>query len=193
MQERWNSNAIKSVRGQVVGCEQACAWPVSDVELWLSFHEWTVLKHRRQGERSGSPVPQFSPHPLPSGTGMHWDQHRRCMPPANKISHEYCNLFPEWPQVPTCAESTNKGVNQCLKDITQTQQQSSESPTVALNWHASKYNAQTLQQRYILSLQSKGISTTTEYLCALHTENQMTLFQTPFFLMHCDLAFHLQS
>ena len=38
--------------------------------------------------------------------------------------------------------STNKGVNWCAKDITQTQQQKPESPTITLTWHASNYKVQ---------------------------------------------------
>ena len=37
-----------------------------------------------------------------------------------------------------CSEPINKGVNYCSKDVTQTQQQRPESPTVTLTWHASK-------------------------------------------------------
>ena len=33
-------------------------------------------------------------------------------------------------------ESTHKGVNQCSKDVTQTQQQRPEWPTVTFTWHA---------------------------------------------------------
>ena len=47
-------------------------------------------------------------------------------------------------------ESTNKGVNQCPKAITQTQQRP-ESPTVALTWHTCKYKGHKLHQRYILT------------------------------------------
>ena len=39
------------------------------------------------------------------------------------------------------AESTHKGINQSSKCVTQAQQQRPESPTVALTWHASKYNS----------------------------------------------------
>ena len=48
-----------------------------------------------------------------------------------------------------CVESTNKGVNVRWKDVTQTQQQRPESPTVTLTWHASKYKIHELHQRYI--------------------------------------------
>ena len=41
-------------------------------------------------------------------------------------------------------ETTHKGVNQRSKDVTQTQQQKPESPTVTLAWHASKYEAHKL-------------------------------------------------
>ena len=36
------------------------------------------------------------------------------------------------------AESTNEGVNEHTKDVTQTAQQRPESPTVTLTWHGSK-------------------------------------------------------
>ena len=45
------------------------------------------------------------------------------------------------------AESTQKGVNLHPKDVTQTQQQRPESPTVTLTWHASKYKVHKLHQR----------------------------------------------
>ena len=48
-------------------------------------------------------------------------------------------------------ESTHKGVNQRSKDVTQTQQQRAESPTVTLTWHASKYKVRKLRQSYILN------------------------------------------
>ena len=48
-------------------------------------------------------------------------------------------------------KSTDKGVNQHSKDVTQTQQQRPESPTVTLTWHASKY-------KYINSI--RGTSST---------------------------------
>ena len=51
-------------------------------------------------------------------------------------------------------ESTHKGVNQRSKDVTQTQQQRPESPTVTLTWHASKYKVHKLYWRY--RLQSDG-------------------------------------
>ena len=41
-------------------------------------------------------------------------------------------------------------VNQRSKDVTQTQEQRPESPTVTLTWHASKYKVHNLHQRYIL-------------------------------------------
>ena len=47
------------------------------------------------------------------------------------------------------AESTHKGVNQRWKDVTQTQQQRPESPTVTSTWHAIKYKVHKLHQRYI--------------------------------------------
>jgi len=37
------------------------------------------------------------------------------------------------------SESTNKGVNQRSKDVTPTQQQRPDLPTVTLVWHASLY------------------------------------------------------
>ena len=46
-----------------------------------------------------------------------------------------------------CAESTSKGVNQRLKDITQTQQQRSESP---ITWCVGKDKGHKLHQRYIV-------------------------------------------
>ena len=45
------------------------------------------------------------------------------------------------------AESTHKGVNLHPKDVTQTQQQRPESPTVTLTWHARKYEVHELQER----------------------------------------------
>ena len=50
-------------------------------------------------------------------------------------------------------ESTHKGVNQCSKGVTQTQQQRPESPSVTLTWHASKYKVHKLHQEYILLLE----------------------------------------
>ena len=43
-----------------------------------------------------------------------------------------------------------KGVNQRSKDVTQTQQQRLESPTLTLTWHASKHKVHKLHERYIL-------------------------------------------
>ena len=48
----------------------------------------------------------------------------------------------------------NKGVNECMKDITQAQQQRPELPMVTLTWHACKSNVHKLHQRYILSFAS---------------------------------------
>ena len=47
-------------------------------------------------------------------------------------------------------ESTHKGANKRSKYVTQTQQLRRESPTVTLTWHACKYEAHKLHQRYIL-------------------------------------------
>ena len=52
------------------------------------------------------------------------------------------------------SESTPKGVNYGSKDVTQTQQQRFESPTVTLTWHASKYKVHKLHQRCIPNLNS---------------------------------------
>ena len=49
------------------------------------------------------------------------------------------------------AESTDKGVNQRSKYVTQAQQQRPESPTVTLTWHACKYKVHKLHQTYIHS------------------------------------------
>ena len=49
------------------------------------------------------------------------------------------------------AESTDKGVNQRSKYVTQVQQQRPESPTVTLTWHACKCKVHKLHQRYILT------------------------------------------
>ena len=46
------------------------------------------------------------------------------------------------------SESTHKIVDLCLKDITETQQQRPESPTVTLTWHASTYRVHKLHYRY---------------------------------------------
>ena len=51
---------------------------------------------------------------------------------------------------PILTQSTHKGVNYRLKDVTQAQQQSPESPTVTLTWHEHKYKVHKLHQRYIL-------------------------------------------
>ena len=51
----------------------------------------------------------------------------------------------------TCAESTNKGVNQHSKYLTQAQQQRPELPTVTLTWRVCKYKVRKLHQRYILN------------------------------------------
>ena len=60
------------------------------------------------------------------------------------------------------AETTHKGVNQGWTNVTRTQQRP-ESPTVTLTWHASKYKAYKLHQRYTLSTRyinsTRGIST----------------------------------
>ena len=45
--------------------------------------------------------------------------------------------------------STNKRVNKHSKDITQTQQQRPESPTVNLTWHVSKYKAHKLHLSFL--------------------------------------------
>jgi len=47
-------------------------------------------------------------------------------------------------------ESTNKEVNQRPKDVTETQQQRYESPTVTLTLHASKNKVHQLHQNHIL-------------------------------------------
>ena len=47
-------------------------------------------------------------------------------------------------------DSVHKGVNQRSKDVTQTQQERSESPVIALTWHANEYKVRKLHQRYIL-------------------------------------------
>ena len=57
---------------------------------------------------------------------------------------EQHTLFSGWD------ESTNKGVNQSSKYITQVQQQRPQSPTVTLIWHSCKYNVPSLHQRDIL-------------------------------------------
>ena len=46
-------------------------------------------------------------------------------------------------------ESTHKGVNWCLKNVTQVQQQRPELPTVTLTWHAYKCKVYKLHQWYI--------------------------------------------
>ena len=50
------------------------------------------------------------------------------------------------------AESKLKGVNQRSNDVTEVQQQTPESPTVTLNWHACTcvYKVHKLHQRYSL-------------------------------------------
>ena len=50
--------------------------------------------------------------------------------------------------------STQKEVNQGSKDVTLTQQQKPESPTVILTWHASKYEVHKLHQSKFGSKQS---------------------------------------
>ena len=55
------------------------------------------------------------------------------------------------------AESTHKGVNQCLKYVTQVQQQRPESSTVTLTWHACKYKVHKLQHRYILKFRLMSV------------------------------------
>ena len=52
----------------------------------------------------------------------------------------------------TPAESTDRGVNYRSKFVTQVRQQKPGSPTVTLTWHACKYKAHKLLQRYILKL-----------------------------------------
>ena len=47
------------------------------------------------------------------------------------------------------SSSTHKGVNLCLKVITQAQQQRPESPTETLTWHVCKYKLHKLHQRNI--------------------------------------------
>ena len=47
----------------------------------------------------------------------------------------------------TRADSTRKGDNQRWKDVTQTQQQRPESPTVTLTWHACEYKVRKLHLR----------------------------------------------
>ena len=44
----------------------------------------------------------------------------------------------------------HKEVNWRSKDVTQTEKQRLESPTVTLTWHASKYKVHKFHQRYIL-------------------------------------------
>ena len=51
-------------------------------------------------------------------------------------------VFIQWLQ------PTHRGVNQHSKDITQTQQQRPESPTVTLTWHARKYKGHKLHRRH---------------------------------------------
>ena len=53
-----------------------------------------------------------------------------------------------------------KEVNERAKDITQTQQQRSESLTVTLTWHASKNKVHKLHQRYILVVLVENVANT---------------------------------
>ena len=69
--------------------------------------------------------------------------------------------------------SANKGVNQRSKDVTQTQQQRPESPTVALTWHASKHKVHKLH-RYICTTGGVYVPCSTQtggvYVpCSTHT------------------------
>ena len=52
--------------------------------------------------------------------------------------------------------SRNKGVNQCSKDVKQTQQRRPESPMVPHSWHVNKYKVHKLHQRYSLKWFSKS-------------------------------------
>ena len=49
-------------------------------------------------------------------------------------------------------ESTCKGVNWCLENVTRVQQQRPELPRVTPTWHACKYKVYKLHQSYILSV-----------------------------------------
>ena len=72
------------------------------------------------------------------------------------------------------AESTNKGVNQCSKHITWTQQQRPASPTVALTWHTSKLITQDVplvESMYFIYSHACQVRVTVGklYLCILST------------------------
>ena len=79
------------------------------------------------------------------------------------------------------AESTLKGVNQRSKAVTQTpQQHRSDSPTVTLTWHASRYKVHKLHQRYLTC--STGASDGVSVAC-------IYLFIPMYFIVYCDVVY----
>ena len=66
----------------------------------------------------------------------------------------------------------HKGVNWRLEDVTQTQQQRSELPTVTLTRHASKYKVHKFHHRYVLSCTNFTNTTTIPWCTLLVTSHQ---------------------
>ena len=65
-----------------------------------------------------------------------------------------------------CEQSVNKGVDSRSKDVTQTQQQKPESPTITLTWHAGKYKVHN---------STRGTSSISQWTAALLSQyNQLT-------------------
>ena len=65
-----------------------------------------------------------------------WLLNAHCEESANK---SYPSPNCAWWLSVHCEESKNKGVDKCLRDVAQTQQQRPELPVVTLTWHAGKY------------------------------------------------------
>ena len=82
---------------------------------------------------------------------------------SSKTSHKRNNKDPS-PSMKqneahgACAEPTQRGVKKRSRNVTQTQQQRPESPTVTLTRHASKYTVLKLRQCYIPFVSRFGLA-----------------------------------
>ena len=87
------------------------------------------------------------------------------------------------------AESTHKGVNQRSKDVTQTQQQRPELPTVTLTWHASTYKVQTPPTATSNAYRSQD-SGRWFWFCCCFKKKKNFFFRLSYFLL-CSFLFSL--
>ena len=89
-------------------------------------------------------------------------------------NHDYDNLKQNQAQNAR-TETTLKEVNQRSKDVTQTQQQRPELPTVTLTWHASKHKVHKLHQKYILCVEFMYLDLILTPLCFDHDYDHTTV------------------